>query len=172
MRFWQTQLGYVYFLGHQVDTVHYYESPSIFKALVATDPQDTNAHFWLGYTIEIVFADNEQARQEHTRVLALDPQHPYANLCLAGLVDRQASVTYLRRTLAIQPANFSALHQLAEILLLNNNHAEIRNILEYMVTHHAYVEQNYGIMNEYINGVFVGSIDEDEWRENVRALVQ
>ena len=166
--FWKTQLGYVCFLNEKDAEAYYNQAPSIFGWLVVTFPADENAWFWLGYLNDIVLDNQEHARTQLREALKLDTNHPYANLVLAGIVDPLESIKLLRRTLTRQPANFRALHQLADILS-SINKEEQAEILMLMLQEEVYVEKDYGIMNSYMNDVFIGVMRVDAWRAAARA---
>ncbi len=77
--FWETQLGYIYFLNETGIHANCEQAPSTFESLVAKNPADANARFWLAYVYWIVLDDIENSIQELRKVLALNPNHAYAN---------------------------------------------------------------------------------------------
>lgn len=170
--FWETHLGYIYFLNETDIDAYYEQAPSTFKSLVAKDPSDTNAHFWLGYIYLIVLNDVDNFRSELRKVLALNPDHAYANLVLASQPDYEQSAELLRQVLKQQPNNSRALRQLADVLLTAEQKTEAKELLEKMLTHEAYVEQHYGIMNEYINGVLTCATQQQELRKEAKAQLE
>lgn len=167
--FWETQLGYIYFLNEKDDRAWYEQAPSTFESLVAKNPADINARFWLAYIYWIILCDTENSIQELRKVLALNPNHAYANLVLAGQPDYEQSAKLLRWVLKQQPNNFRALRQLADVLLALEQEAEAKELLERILTNEAYVEQQYGIMNEYVNGVLTQATQQQELREEAKA---
>lgn len=110
--------------------------------------------------------------QELRKVLALNPNHAYANLVLADQPDYEQSAKLLRRVLEQQPNNFRALRQLANVLLASEQKAEAKELLERMLTNEAYVEQQYGIMNEYVNEVLTQATQQQELREEAKAQLE
>ena len=126
--FWETQIGYIYFLNEADDRAYYEQAPSTFEYLVARNPADTNTCFWLGYIFSIVLDDIDNSKQELTKVLELNPDHVYANLVLASHPDYEQSVELLRRALKQQPNNFRAFRQLANILLASEQKAEAKEL--------------------------------------------
>lgn len=170
--FWETQLGYIYFLNEKDVRAWYEQAPSTFESLVAKNPADANARFWLAYVCWIVLDDIENSIQELRKVLALNPNHTYANLVLAGQPDYKQSAELLRQVLKQQPNNFRALRQLADILLTSEQRAQAKELLEKMLSHEAYVEQHYGIMNEYINGVLTCATQQQELREEAKTQLE
>ena len=170
--FWETQIGYIHFLNEADDRAYYEQAPSTFEYLVAKNPTDANARFWLGYISSIVLDDVDNSRQELTKVLELNPNHVYANLVLASYPDYEQSVELLRRALKQQPNNFRALRQLANILLASQQKAEAKELLRRMLTNEAYIDLKYGIMNEYINGVLTCATQQQELREEAKAQLE
>lgn len=170
--FWETQLGYIYFLNETDIHANCEQAPSTFESLVAKNPADANAHFWLAYVYWIILCDAKNCIQELKKVLALNPNHAYANLVLAGQSDYKQSAELLRRVLKQQPNNFRALRQLADVLLALKQKTEAKELLEKMLTNEAYVEQHYGIMNEYINGVLTCATQQQELREEAKAQLE
>ncbi|MCP2728752.1 tetratricopeptide repeat protein [Limnofasciculus baicalensis] len=167
--FWQTQIGYICFLNETDIEAYYERSPSVFQSLVIQYPEDANAHFWLGYIYCIVFNDIDNARQQLREVLKINLNHPYANLVLASIPDTEDSAELLRRVLQQQPTNFRALRQMADLLLVSKQKSEALQLLRIILTHEAYIEQNYGIMNLYINEVLTGATNQQTFREGVEA---
>lgn len=172
--FWETQLGYIYFLNEKDVHAWYEQAPFTFESLVAKNPTDANAHFWLAYVYCIIcIRDNiENSIQELRKVLALNPNHAYANLVLAGQPNYKQSAELLRQVLKQQPNNFRALRQLADVLLASKQKAEAKQLLEKMLTNEAYVEHQYGIMNEYINGVLTQATQQQELREEAKVQLE
>jgi len=168
--FWKTQLGYVYFLNERNVNTHYNKTPAIFESLIEKYPDDINAHFWLGYIYNVILNDIENAKNELRIALKLSPVHPYANLVLAGLVEDAEGVELLRKVLTIQSANFRAIRQLADLLLQRHQKVLSRRTSESMLTNAPYIEQDYGIMNRYINDVLTGATHAQAWRVDVQAL--
>lgn len=170
--FWQTQMGYTCFLN-ETDIESYYErSPSIFQSLVIKYPDDANAHFWLGYIYCIVFNDLDNAKQQLREVLKLNLNHPYANLVLASIPHTEDSAELLRRVLQQQPTNFRALRLMADLLLVSKQKSEALQLLCIILTQEAYIEQNYGIMNQYINEVLTGATNQQACREGVKVKLE
>jgi tetratricopeptide (TPR) repeat protein len=128
-------------------------------------PEDANAHFWLGYIDLIVLNDIDNARQQLREVLNLNLNHPYANLVLASMPNIENSPELLRRVLQQQPTNFRALRQMADFLLVSKQKSEALSFLRMILTQEAYIEQNYGIMNLYINDVLTGATNQQAFRE-------
>jgi tetratricopeptide (TPR) repeat protein len=62
--FWETQLGYIYFLNEKDARAWYEQALPTFESLLAKNPGDTNARFWLGYIYLIVLDDIENSIQE------------------------------------------------------------------------------------------------------------
>lgn len=117
----------------------------------------------------------EQYRKFYTRtkkVLALNPNHAYANLVLADQPDYEQSAKLLRRVLKQQPNNFRALRQLADVLLASEQKAQAKELLDKILSHEAYVEQQYGIMNDYINGVLTCATQQQELREEAKTQLE
>jgi tetratricopeptide (TPR) repeat protein len=170
--FWETQLGYIYFLNEKDDRAWYEQALPTFESLVAKNPANANARFWLAYVYWIVWDDIENSIQELRKVLALNPNHAYANLVLAGQPDYKQSVELLRKVLKQQPNNFRVLRQLANVLLASKQKAQVKELLERILTNEAYVEQQYGIMNEYINDVLTQATQQQELREEAKAQLQ
>lgn len=168
-RFWETQLGYLYFLNEKDSDSFYNRAPTVFESLVANNAVDVNAHFWLGWIYMIVLNDSESAQRELREALALDPNHPYANLALASRLNAAEGAELLRRTLKQQPTNFRALRDLADVFLTVSKKTEARSLLKLMLTYEAYIERSYGIMNQYINDVLTGATHEQSWREEARS---
>jgi thioredoxin-like negative regulator of GroEL len=104
--------------------------------------------------------------------LALNPNHAYANLVLASQPNYQQSAKLLRQVLKQQPNNFRALRQLADVLLASEQKAEAKELLKRILTNEAYIEQQYGIMNEYINDVLTQATQQQELREEAKAQLQ
>lgn len=170
--FWQTQLGYVSFLNERDTQSFYVDAPAIFESLAKSYPEDENAHFWLGYCLDIAGHDQSGARQEMYEVLRLSSDHPYANLVLAGLVEQDEAIRLLHRVLLVQPTNFRALRQLVGIFLTLNRKKEAVRLLNIIRTKDPCVENRYGIMNEYINGVFTHAVWGQKAKEEANALLQ
>jgi pentatricopeptide repeat protein len=169
-KFWETQLGYVFFLDFKSDE-HWLYTLSIFEALVAKDPSDVNARFWLGYTYDILPPHNsERSKQELLQVLSLDPHHPYAHRLLASFADIDVSIRieHLRQVLDQQRVNIRAYSSLIDLLLKTKQYAEAKRLYEEF--HHIplFIETEYGIMNEYMNDVFNGRYQEDELRLEIQ----
>lgn len=171
-QFWQTQLGYVCFLNEKDAESFFDKAPDAFTSLVNEYPLDDNAHFWLGYILDIVRNDPEKPRQEYRATFELNPRHAYAKLTLAGIVDRDQGIRLLREVLEEQPTNFRALRQLADTLIAANRHQEAVGVLEVLLRHNAYVEEGYGIMNQYMNGVLTGASHEQRLQEEARAMIR
>ena len=167
--FWQTQIGYICFLNETDIEAYYERSQSVFQSLVIQYPADANAHFWLGYIYCIVFNDIDHARQQLREVLKLNLNHPYANLVLASIPNTEDSTELLRRVLQQQQTNFRALRQMADLLLISKQKSEALQLLRIILTQEAYIEQNYGIMNIYINEVLTGATNQQTFREGVEA---
>lgn len=175
--FWRTQLGYVCFLNERDFEAYYNKAPTVFKSLVAEDPKDANALFWLSYIYNIVFSEDEKAKYGLEQVLALEPNHPYANIALGGLTIPDAEhsaavITCLQHVLQQQPTNFRALRQLADVFVQTNRKAEAQNLFQRMLSYPAYVEHDYGIMNHYINGVLTGATHEEAWRYEAQLALE
>lgn len=102
--------------------------------MVAKNPADANARFWLAYVYWIVWDNIENSIQELRKVLALNPNHPYANLVLADQPDYEQSAKLLRRVLKQQPSNFRVLRQLADVLLASEQKAQAKELLESILT--------------------------------------
>jgi tetratricopeptide (TPR) repeat protein len=171
--FWRTQLGYVCFLNDRDFEAYYNKAPTVFQSLVAEDPTDANALFWLSYIYNIVLFENEKAKDGLEQVLALEPNHPYANIALSGLtrleIEQSAAVIKcLQHVLRQQPTNFRVLRQLADIFVQTNRKAEAQNLFQRMLSYPAYVEHDYGIMNKYINDVLTGATHEQVWRHEAQ----
>jgi len=64
------------------------------------------------------------------------------------------------------------LRQLANVLLASKQKAQVKELLERILTNEAYVEQQYGIMNEYINDVLTQATQQQELREEAKAQLQ
>jgi tetratricopeptide (TPR) repeat protein len=167
-QFWETQLGYLYFLNERDLESYYKKAPSMFERLVARNSDDANARFWLGYLYEIVLCDSQNALKHLREVLAKDADHPYANLVISGLCDSGESVTLLKRALTQQPTNFRVLRQLSDVLIASSNLEEGREVLRQIIEKKPYLERSYGIMNRYINDVLTGATHEVAWREQAR----
>ncbi|HEX3052813.1 MAG TPA: hypothetical protein VHP83_19295 [Aggregatilineaceae bacterium] len=168
-KFWETQLGYVFFLDYESDEHWLYTVP-IFEALVAKDPSDVNARFWLGYTFNILSHNLERSRQELLQVLSRDPHHPYAHLKLASSADIDVSIRieHLRQVLSRQVVNIEAYSSIIDLLLKTKQYMEAKRLYEEF--HHVpiFLETEYGIMNEYMNDVFNQVTREHELRHEVQ----
>jgi tetratricopeptide (TPR) repeat protein len=175
--FWRTQLAYVCFLNDRDFEAYYNMVPTVFKSLVAEDPKDANALFWLSYIYNIVLFENEKAKYGLEQVLALEPNHPYANIALAGLTTpeaehAEAAIKCLQNVLQQQPTNFRALRQLAGVFAQTSRTAEAQDLLQRILHYPAYVEHNYGIMNQYINDVLTGATHEQVWRHEAQLALE
>jgi tetratricopeptide (TPR) repeat protein len=156
-RFWLTQLAYVHFLNEE-DSISHYKSIEVFEELVSRNEGDGNARFWLGYVLYILLDDKERCRSELNAVLQQNPQHPYANLVTAGFADNTLAenLVYLTKVLEVQPGNRRARQQLINTLNYLGRNDEAQSQYLEMLHNEIYVERNYGIMNEYVNDVFIG----------------
>lgn len=166
--YWTTQLGYSHFLNYTDDDAYYNKSLSVFEDLVSQYPTNVNALFWLGYLYHILYNDAGTAKKKLQEALALDPDHPYANLVLAGLLNPDDSYKLLHRALKSQPRNFRVLRQMINMLIETNQRNDAEKTLKIMLTEEPYVELQYGIMNEYINDVLTGASHRDSWQEEAR----
>jgi tetratricopeptide (TPR) repeat protein len=157
-RFWKTQLGYVYFLNEENVDAHYHKAIATFESLVQEDATDVNALFWLGYLNNIVLNDLEQASYWVQQALSLDEYHPYANLTLAGLtLNNNLNETLLRRVIAVQPRNIRVIVQLCKYLVAENKLDEAKIIYQLLLSNPPYYEENYGVLNDYINEVLTSA---------------
>lgn len=165
-RFWRTQLGYVCFLNERDIDAFYNRSTRAFETVIDQYHDDANAHFWLAYQTAILWNEPGDVRRELETVIQLVPNHPYARLVLAGMgtVQNEEVISLLKKTLEIQPANFRALQELSKALIASGQITEAINVLQTLIKESPYVETNYGIMNEYINGVLNGSY----WKQEKR----
>jgi len=171
-QFWETQLGYVCFLNERDAKSYYDKALATFTSLTSKYSSDDNARFWLAYIFDVIFSDLERARQELHDCLQLNPNHSYAKLVLAGIVDQEQGKGLLRKVLQEQPTNFRALRQLADALIAPNQGKEARRILDVMLHNKAYVEQAYGIMNRYMNDVLTNATHEHSLQEEARTLLR
>jgi tetratricopeptide (TPR) repeat protein len=169
-KFWRTQIGYIYFLNEKNDQLYYSSAPSTFKSLVSDYPLDINSHFWLGYIFNIVTGDIEDAKNELKTSLSLDKYHPYANIVMSGLIGVPESIDLLRMALEVQPTNFRVLRQLANMLLQVGQDTEALKYFDVVLNSPAYIEENYGIMNRYINDVLTSATHEQLWRAEIKVL--
>jgi tetratricopeptide (TPR) repeat protein len=169
-KFWRTQIGYIYFLNEKNDQLYYSSAPSTFKSLVSDYPLDINSHFWLGYIFNIVTGDIEDAKNELKTSLSLDKYHPYANIVMSGLIGVPESIDLLRIALEVQPTNFRVLRQLANMLLQVGQDTEALKYFDVVLNSPAYIEENYGIMNRYINDVLTSATHEQLWRAEIKVL--
>jgi hypothetical protein len=170
-QFWKTQLGYVHFLNECDIDAFYNKAPFVFLSLAEEYPHDDNIHFWLGYIYKITLHDSGHAQVELEKTLELNSGHPYANLALAGLIEDDRSAYLIQLTLRVQPYNFRAMHQLALLYMSNEKMREAESLLRSMIDNRAYIEQGYGIMNTYINGVLTGSAREKALQEEAHKLL-
>ena len=168
--FWRTQIGYIYFLNEKDDQSYYSSAPSAFKALASDHSLDINSHFWLGYIFDIVLGDIDNAINELKTCLLLDKYHPYANIVMSGLVGIPENINLLRVALEVQPTNFRILRQLANMLLQVDQTTEALKLFDVILNSPAYVEENYGIMNRYINDVLTSATHEQLWRAEIKVL--
>lgn len=148
----------------------YQEPIRTFTSLTEEDTNDSNTHFWLGYFHESIDFDEERAKNELYKVLTLDEGHPYANLVLAGFSDDislEERKKFLEKVLERQPLNYRALSQLMEIYVSLGDKTKARNVINIILNNSAYQEQNYGIMNSYINDVLTSAAHQQSLREKV-----
>ncbi len=163
-------MRYVLFLNEEDDQSYYNDAPSVFEGLVAKYPEDANAHFWLGYIYNIILNDIVSAQKEMEKCLQLSEDFPYACVVLSGLVGDVDSIILLKRGLKRQPNNFRMLRQLAGILMREGRRSEAKEVLSIILDHRAYVETNYGIMNNYINDVLTAANHEITWRTECQSI--
>ncbi len=157
-RFWKTQLGYVLFLSEPVGSDRK-QSVDHFQMMVTEDKTDVNARFWLGYLYSLFPYREDKAQNELHQVLKLDRNHAYAYEVLASFdnEDPDLNVILLRRVLELQPTNYQALNALADRFLGMGRRSEAYQLLKVILEQPAYTEQNYGIMNRYLNESLTGA---------------
>lgn len=157
---WLTQLGYIYFLNEENTTAYYEKCLPVFIQLVEKDAQNEDALFWLAYLSYIIHHDTEGSKSKLHQLLRLNPAHSYANLVMAGFSDTpdQEKLSYLYGVLKQQPNNLRAAKQSIEILLRYGKVDEARLLWRDLNGNEPYTETNYGIMNEYINGVLTAAL--------------
>src|SRR5205814_2205910 len=98
--------------------------------------------------------NDRESELQMRRCLQLEPDHPYANIVLAGgLVGPDEGIVALRRVLTVQPANRRALVELAGLLVESGRSDEARPYLIHALKTEPYVEQGCGMMNSYITHV-------------------
>ncbi|AFZ24215.1 hypothetical protein Cylst_1969 [Cylindrospermum stagnale PCC 7417] len=168
--FWQTQLGYIYFLNEQDIDGYYEKAPSIFQSLVTKYPDNINAHFWLGYIYSVVLNDLDKSILEFKKVLLLNPNHPYTNLVLAGYPDYENSEKqkFLSKALKQQPTNLRVLNEMSNLLFAVNQKPDAKKFLENILNYEGYVERDYGIMNQYINDVLTCATHQQNIRQEAK----
>jgi hypothetical protein len=169
----ELNLGLLYFLNAKDDGPDYNNTcPKLLQATVDKWPDEAEPRFWLGYVRTIISQDDDEARRQLRIGLALNPDHAYANLVLAGgLVKDADSIEYLRRVLEIQPRNFRALHQLAKLYLAEKKSIDACKLFETILLEKPYEERSYGIMNQYANGVLTGAYSTNRLREEARTMI-
>lgn len=155
--FWKTQLGYCHFLNTQNFESFYEKAPTTFLELVGEYPQDLNALFWLGYIQDIVLFDQESARATLAKVLTQKPEHPYANLVFASLEPIKSQIKHLLIVINVQPNNYRALSQLKSAYFQDGQHIKAKATSQQIQHVQVCIESTYGIMNTYINDVFIKS---------------
>ena len=61
---------------------------------------------------------------------------------------------------------------MVDFLLVSKQKSEALQLLETILTQEAYVEQNYGIMNLYINDVLTGGTNQQAFREGAKLKLE
>lgn len=170
-QFWLTNLGYVYFLDEQNVEHFYVQAPRTFVELAQRYPKSANAHFWLGYCQEIALHNLKQAKESYEQAISLDAQHPYTHLTLAS-IEQTIAVFLLKRAVEIQPCNLRANFELAEKYASLGDRERAQAILRMMLDMKPYRETEYGIMNEYINGVFTGALRQEDYLSKATKMLK
>ncbi len=169
--FWETQLGYLYFIHFQGEHNIGYPT-SIFETLVAKRPSDINARFWLGYISEIHFDSRDFCIDCMKSVLEHNPAHAYARLILSSYVDIGERIRLLENVIRLQKTNIRAYGELISARIENGERAEAKRMLEIVPTLIPFVERDYGIMNTYINDVITGATGHGKWVEEMQDLLK
>ncbi|HLF77400.1 MAG TPA: tetratricopeptide repeat protein [Dehalococcoidia bacterium] len=150
----------------------YVRVPDLLRQLSTLEPLDAEAHFWIGYAFVIFPFENEFGVEQLRRCLALEENHGYAHLALAGMdwAEPDEARRHLEGTLDTQPTNYRALHQLAALELEAGNVERATSHLEVILAQEPHTETSYGFMNEYVNAVLNGSSLRDQNRARASML--
>jgi tetratricopeptide (TPR) repeat protein len=164
--FWRLQKALLYFLD-RLHAERYYNAPQELESFLMDYPRSANAHFWLGYLNLIIRLDEARAREELYKCLAIDPTHAYAHIALAGGLVKASyeALRHLDRALEFQPCNYRALEEKADLLLSQGDTVAASDIFQVLLNCAPFVERNYGIMNDYLNGVFTAALRAEQIRE-------
>jgi len=169
--FWSTQLAYVCFLNeHNITT--YYSSPQMFQEVCHKYPRNIDACFWYGYALLIVSEQTLYGLEQLRRVIRLTPDHVYANIAIAGstssLSEKEAR---LEHALSIQPDNYRVMEDLSTVLAKTGGIDRAIGLLERISATPPFIETEYGIMNDYVNGPLTLARLKDAVRERARQKI-
>jgi tetratricopeptide (TPR) repeat protein len=167
--FWKTQLGYVCFLNEEDAEAHFDRAPDHFDTLAARCPHDPNARFWKAYVELIVHDGHDGAREELQALLQMEPNHPYASLVMGGIPGEESkAIQHLQAALRVVPNNFRALRDLGRRFDQMGRRDEAHQVFKAMVDNQPFIENRYGVMNLYTNGVLTGAAHADAWKAEAR----
>lgn len=171
--FWTMQIGLLYFLNYWETGGLFEEAPRFAEQAVWLAPHSPDAHFWYGWISQIAFSDNNLARREYLECLDLVPEHPYAHLALGSMdLPPEETKQHLLQILDLQPSNYRALMLFADAGLRLDEHSLAAATLNHLLDCRPFVENGYGIMNDYINDVFNGAYRQDEIAEEARTKLE
>jgi len=157
------QTAYISFLNERDDHSYFDVTILTLEQFITFYPHDSNAHFWLGY-FRCVIQNNLTEAEKHLRCsLSILPSQPYANLVLSSLLGD--STQLLLRTLEVQPHNFRALSELAQLQINKRDFRGASKSVNTIIHAAPFVETDYFIMNKYVNDVLNGSSHVSSYRE-------
>lgn len=170
--FWKTQLAYITFINEQDDKSRF-TTPSLFTNLVEAYPPNANNYFWLGYTTYILFGQIEVAQNHLNKAKEIESTHFYSNLVLAGFsVNDNEKLLLLENILERTPFLYRGLMEKAEVFIRLGQVDNARTTLFLLIASDPYVEQNYGILNDYMNEVFTGANHSKSTQIQAKAMIR
>ncbi len=96
-----------------------------YRKAIALDPDNSVAHFWLGYALARE-GNYDEAISEYRRVLALDPRNPSGHMrlgnALAAKGDYEGAIAEYRKAIALEPSQPGAHNDLGYALLRKGDH--------------------------------------------------
>jgi hypothetical protein len=104
---------------------------------------------------------------------AIAPKFFYADLVLAGLLENHADrLEYLEGVLKQKPNLYRALVEMSELFIEAHRYDSARSTLNMLLNSNPYIENDFGVMNNYMNDVFTGAEHQEDFQYKAEAMLK